>query len=129
MYDSLWYDSLTKPTFQPPAWIFSPVWIILYGTLLAAVILYSVTITNKRKAGGYICFIVHMVLNLLWSPVFFYLHKMDIALFILVIMDLTAVFIITKFFQISKISGAILIPYFLWLMFATYLNFEIMILN
>lgn len=129
MYDSLWYDSLIKPALQPPVWIFSPVWIILYGTLLAAIILYSVTITKNRKAGGYICFIVHMILNLLWSPIFFYLHKTDIALFIILIMDLTAIFVILKFFQVSKISGIILIPYFLWLMFATYLNYQFWVLN
>ena len=129
MYDSLWYDSLTKPLLQPPSWIFSPVWIILYGTILAAVILYSVTITTKDKAGGYICFVTHMILNILWSPVFFYLHKVDIALIILFLMDFLAAIIISRFFYVSKLAGIILFPYFIWLMFATYLNIQILILN
>lgn len=129
MYSSLWYDNLTKPFLQPPAWVFPPVWIILYGTILTSVILYTITISSKDKKSGYICFIVHMIFNLLWSPVFFYLHKTDIALGIVLIMDFTALLVIYRFFRISKISGLILIPYFLWLVFATYLNAQICLLN
>lgn len=129
MYDSVWYDNLTKPFLQPPAWIFSPVWIILYGTLLLAVILYSIKISSKNKLGGYICFIVQMVFNLLWSPVFFGLHRIDAALVIILIMDLLTILLIYRFFFVSKISGIILIPYFAWLIFATYLNSQFLILN
>ena len=129
MYSSLWYDNLIKPAFQPPAWIFTPVWIILYGTLLAAVIIYSVTKTSKNKKSGYICFIVHMIFNILWSPVFFYLHQIDIALVIIFIMIFTAVLVIVHFFRASKLSGCILIPYFIWLIFAAYLNFQLFLLN
>ena len=129
MYSSVWYDNLTKPFLQPPSWVFSPVWIILYGTLLVAIILYSITITKKNKKNGYIYFIVHMIFNITWSPVFFYLHKIDIALAVILIMDFTAIFMITKFFSVSKLSGAILFPYFLWLIFATYLNISFLLLN
>lgn len=129
MYKSLWYDNLTKPFLQPPAWIFPPVWIILYGTILTSLILYSITVTGKSKLSGYICFIVHMVFNLLWSPVFFKLHRPDIALGIILIMVFTAVLVIYKFYRISRISGIILVPYFLWLLFAVYLNLQICILN
>jgi len=129
MFDSVWYDNLSKPFLNPPGWIFSPVWIILYGTLLAAVIIYSIVITKKSKFFGYVIFTVHMVLNLLWSPVFFVLHKINIALVIVVLMDITAILLIRKFFSVSKIAGLILIPYFLWIMFATYLNLEFLMLN
>ena len=129
MYSSVWYDSLIKPAFQPPAWIFSPVWTILYGTLFAALILYSVAITKKEKFAGYIFFVIHMIFNTLWSPVFFYLHRIDIALIIILIVDFLAILMILKFFQISKLSGVILVPYFFWLMFATYLNLSFLILN
>lgn len=129
MYDSLWYDNLTKPFLQPPAWVFTPVWIILYLTLFIALILYSVTFTSKNKMSGYICFIVHMIFNLLWSPIFFYLHRIDIALVIIFVMVFTAVLMILKFFQISKLSGAILFPYLIWLLFAAYLNISLCILN
>ena len=129
MYSSVWFDNLIKPVFQPPAWIFSPVWIVFYALLLVSVILYSLTLTSKKKLGGYICFIVHMVFNLLWSPVFFLLHRIDIALFIIFIMLFSAVLMIICFFRVSKLSGLILFPYFLWLIFAAYLNYQILILN
>lgn len=129
MYHSLWYDSLTKPFLQPPAWLFTPIWIILYLTLFISLIFYSVTITSKNKMNGYICFIVHMVFNLLWSPIFFYLHKINIALIIIFVIIFTAVLMIYKFFSISKLAGAILFPYLIWLIFATYLNYQFWVLN
>lgn len=129
MYSSSWFDNLIKPVFQPPAWIFSPVWIIFYALLLVSVILYSLTITDKNKQCGYVCFIVHMVFNLLWSPVFFLLHRIDIALLIIFIMLFSAVLTVIFFFRVSKLSGLILFPYILWLIFAAYLNYQILILN
>ena len=129
MYNSVWYASLTKPFLQLPAWIFSPIWIILYTSLLVSLILYAIKITSKKKAGGYIVFVVHMIFNLLWSPIFFYLQRIDIALFVIAIMDLTAINMIIKFFSVSKTAGAILIPYLIWIFFATYLNTMFLILN
>lgn len=129
MFDSIWYDSLTKPALQPPAWIFTPVWIILYGTLLASLIIYSIKVTKKNKMSGYVYFIVHMIFNLLWSPVFFSLHNIKIALVIILVMDFLAILTIWKFYSISKIAGSILIPYMFWLTFATYLNIQFLILN
>ena len=129
MFNSVWFDSLTKPFLQPPAWIFSPVWIMLYASILVSLILYSIKITYKNKTGGYIVFVVHMIFNLLWSPVFFYLHRIDIALFVIVIMDLTAIYMIIKFYSISKTAGTILIPYLIWIFFVSYLNTMFLILN
>lgn len=129
MYSSIWYDNLTKPFFQPPAWIFSPVWIIMYGLLLTSIILYSISISEKKKMSGYIYFVVHMIFNLLWSPIFFSLHKIDIALILILIMDFTAILLISKFFSISRLAGSLLFPYFFWLMFATYLNLQFWRLN
>jgi len=129
MYDTLWYDSLIKPFLQPPAWIFAPVWIILYAILFISVLLYTVTITKKKKISGYIYFVIHMIFNLSWSPIFFYLHKMNITFFIILIMIFTAILIIYKFFSVSKIAGAILLPYLCWLIFAAYLNLQLWRLN
>ena len=129
MFDSVWYNSLQKPFLQPPAWVFSPVWIVLYATLLISLIIYSLKITTKSKFSGYVVFIVHMFFNLMWSFVFFKLHRIDIALAVVVIMDLTAMFMITKFFSVSKTAGYIMMPYLLWIFFATYLNVMFLILN
>ena len=129
MFDSIWYDNLIKPFMTPPAWIFSPVWIILYATLLVSLISYSVTITQKKKIDGYILFVSQMIFNLLWSPVFFVFHKIGFALVIVIIMDIIVLFMIKKFFSVSKLAGLILVPYFIWILFATYLNFQFLVLN
>ena len=129
MFKSIWYDNLTKPFLQPPAWVFAPVWIFFYTALLISVILYSVTITKKDKKSGFIYFIIHMIFNLLWSPVFFQLHQINIAFFIIIIVLISAFIMVIKFFSISKLAGGILIPYLIWLMYATYLNFQFMVLN
>lgn len=129
MFDTVWYDNLTKPFLNPPAWIFPPVWIILYCSLLIALILFTVSFSKKKKFDGYVLFLVHMIFNFLWSPVFFILHKINIALAIVILMDVTAVLMIRKFFSVSKLSGYILIPYLCWIFFATYLNIQFLVLN
>lgn len=129
MFDSVWYDSLTKPFLKPPAWIFTPVWIILYGIILISIIIYTVTHSKKNKINGYIYLILHMIFNLLWSPVFFALHRIDIALLVIVLMCITLIFMIYKFYSISKLAGALLIPYLCWIIFALYLNIQFLILN
>ena len=129
MFDTVWYDNLTKPFLNPPAWIFPPVWIILYCSLLIALILFTVSFSKKKKFDGYVLFLVHMIFNFLWSPVFFILHKINIALVIVVLMDVTAILMIRKFFSVSKLSGYILFPYLFWIFFATYLNIQFLVLN
>ena len=129
MYNSFWYNSLTKPLLQPPAWVFPPVWIFLYAIILLSLIVYSVKITKVSKLSGYIVFIVHMIFNLMWSVVFFKFQRIDIALAVVVIMDLTAIYMMAKFFSVSKTAGCMLVPYLLWIFFATYLNTMFLILN
>ena len=129
MFNTIWYDNLIKPALNPPAWIFSPVWIILYGTILAALILYTIKVSRKSKLGGYIYFIVQMVLNLAWSPIFFYLHNIGLALIVILLLNFAILMNIIKFYKVSKFSGLILIPYFLWVLFATYLNISFFVLN
>ncbi len=129
MYDSVWYNSLTKPFLQPPAWIFTPVWIILYGVILTSIIIYAITPSKKDKTNGYVYLIIHMIFNLLWSPIFFLLHKINIALFVILIMCITLILMIYKFFSISKLAGTILLPYLCWIIFAFYLNIQFLRLN
>ncbi len=129
MFNTIWYDNLIKPVLNPPSWIFSPVWIILYGTILAALILYTIKISDRNKLEGYIYFIVQMILNLAWSPIFFYLHNIGLALIVIILLDIAILINIIKFHKVSKLSGLILIPYFLWVLFATYLNISFFILN
>lgn len=128
MIASNWYFNLIKPYFVPPDWLFKPVWICLYCTILISFILYYKKSGSDKKAG-YIYFVIQILLNLLWTPVFFGLKNILLALFIICILDIFVVLTIQKFYQVSKISAYILLPYLLWILFATYLNAGYLILN
>lgn len=128
MYSTLWFNNLIKPNFYPPAWLFTPVWIILYGIIFASLLFYTIK-PARNKLRGYIYFIIQMVLNLAWSPVFFLLHNITLALVIIILMDLFVILTIKRFYTVSKFAGMMLIPYLLWILFATYLNTAFLILN
>lgn len=128
MYNSEWYNNLIKPLLSPPDWIFAPMWIFLYILILIAFILYLIKPAENKKEG-YIFFTIQMLLNLLWSPAFFYFQNIFLAFIIIIGLDITVFYTIRKFYAISKIAGILLIPYFLWIIFATYLNFAYLILN
>lgn len=128
MFNSAWYNSLTKPFLAPPNWIFMPVWSVLYLTIFISLILY-ITKPAEDKNLGYIYFAIQMMLNLIWSPVFFGMQNIAIALAIVIFLDIFVLLTILKFYSVSKISGLILIPYFLWILFATYLNLGYLLLN
>ena len=129
MYDFTWYQSLIQPPLAPPAWLFSPVWIILYISIIISLVFYIVKKTEQKKVWGYILFFTQILVNLAWTPAFFGVKNIGLALIIVILLDILVLFNIIEFFKISKIAGKILIPYFLWILFATYLNLGIFILN
>lgn len=117
--NSEWYQSLVKPSFQPPSWIFGPVWTILYimiGIALAKV-------WNTKNQG---LFIFQLVLNLLWSPMFFRYHRVDLALLDIALLWINLLALI---YQSNQLVRLLLTPYFLWITFAGILNYQIYILN
>ena len=128
MYNSDWYNSLIKPFLSPPDGVFLPVWTVLYITILISFILYFIN-PNKNKKSGYIFFFVQLVLNLSWSFVFFKFKSISGGLIIIFLMGVFIFLTIKKFYSVSKVSGLILIPYFLWVLFAAYLNLGFLILN
>lgn len=129
MYKSLWYENLQKPFLNPPSWLFRPAWIIMYISLLSSFLIYLCTKSETNKAYGYVYFGLQFVLNILWSPVFFYYKKIGIALLIVIFMIIFTILTIVEFYKVSKLSAYILIPYLLWIIFAAYLNFSFLILN
>ena len=129
MYNSLWYDLLSKPPLTPPAGIFLPVWIFLYSTIVISLILYIVKPISYNKQKGIIYFILHILLNIFWSPAFFILKNIGLGLIILILMIITGILMFIEFFRVSKLAGYILIPYFLWIFFALYLNIGFFVLN
>lgn len=129
MYNSLWYQSLTKPFLMPPAWLFAPVWTIIYILIAVSLVFYFTTYNGKPKTLGYVYFVVQMLLNFLWSPVFFYYQNIGLALVVIILLDIFVLLNIIEFRKISKLAGNLLIPYFVWILFATYLTLAINILN
>ena len=129
MIDYSWYNSLIQPPLKPPAWLFSPVWIILYALMGLSLFIYIKEYSIKSKAWGYIVFFVQLLVNLSWSPVFFGLKNICFALALIILLDILVLINIFEFSKISKMAGKLLIPYFIWILFATYLNVGYFILN
>ena len=128
MYNSSWYNNLIKPFLAPPDWIFQPMWIILYFTLFLAFLIYFLS-NNSSKKKGYIFFVTQLCLNFLWSPVFFGIKNISLALIVIILMVIFTISSIREFYLISKPAGLILIPYLIWIIFAAYLNFGYLYLN
>jgi len=128
MFKTEWYYNLIKPAFAPPDLVFRPVWIILYITIFISLFLY-IKAPYKNKSFGYILFFTQLLLNLMWTPIFFIMHNIAYALFIIVLLDIFVLLTIKSFYKINKYSGLLLIPYFIWILFATYLNMGYLILN
>ena len=125
-----WYVFLIKPTFAPPNWLFGPVWITLY--VLMGISLYLVWkkgLDKKEVKSAFTLFLIHLLFNSLWSIVFFGLKSILGGLIEISILLVLVSIIILKFYKIDKVSAYLLIPYFLWGAFATFLNFNILILN
>ncbi|MEN9649444.1 MAG: hypothetical protein RL094_411 [Candidatus Parcubacteria bacterium] len=125
-----WYATLTKPTLNPPSWVFGPVWTTLYALMGIALFLVwkkGFDRYDVRKAIS--IFSLQLVLNAAWSIVFFGLQSPGWALVNIVAMWLAIVWTMTLFYKISKPAMWLLLPYILWVSFASYLNYSIWILN
>ncbi len=125
-----WYANINKPSFNPPNWVFAPVWTTLFLLMgIALFLIWRKGLKEKDVKIAFSVFIFHLVLNTLWSILFFGLES-PFAAFIEIIFLWAAILIsIILFFRISRIAGYLLIPYLLWVSFASVLNFAIWKLN
>lgn len=117
-----WYVTLDKPSFSPPNWIFGPVWTLLY--ILMGISLYRVW-TNKKVPT---VFWVQLILNTLWSIIFFGMRNPTLALVDIAALWIAIVLTIKAFYEINKLAAYLLIPYLLWVSFAIILNLSIVLL-
>ena len=124
-----WYQTLNQPTLSPPGWVFPPVWTVLYITIFVSLIFYAKSFKIKDKTWGYVLFVSQMLVNFAWSPVFFGLKNIGLALALVILLDILVLWNVIIFYKNSKPAGLILIPYLLWILFATYLNFGYFVLN
>ena len=127
--DLTWYETLNRPPFTPPAWVFPPAWTILYTMMFVSLILVIRAKTLENKTNAIILFLTQLLFNFLWSPTFFYWHNIKMAFIIIILLLIFLVATIAFFYRISKLSALLLIPYLLWICFAIYLNFGFMALN
>ena len=122
-----WYSQLIKSNFNPPDWIFAPVWTILYLMMTLAIWFYWHS-KNSNLGTVYIYFI-HILFNTTWSIVFFGLHQILLALIVLIVLILMIIILILRFKWVNILSFYLMIPYLLWCCFALFLNFNILVLN
>ncbi|HEX6416523.1 MAG TPA: TspO/MBR family protein [Candidatus Saccharimonadales bacterium] len=123
-----WYAALDKPWFNPPNWIFGPVWTVLY--ILMGVALFLVW-SNRKSAPrkAYIFFGSQLILNALWSQVFFGLHWTWGGVLVIVSLLIFIVLTMREFARVSKVAAALLVPYVGWVLFATALNVSLAVIN
>jgi benzodiazapine receptor len=124
-----WYTALSKPSWNPPNWLFGPVWSVLY--LLMAI---SVWLVWKKEGfqAAFIplsIFLLQLILNAAWSWLFFGLHELGIAFIEIMVLWLSILVCIIMFWRMVPISGILLVPYLLWVTFASILNYTLWQLN
>ena len=125
-----WYAGLVKPSFNPPAWVFAPVWTTLYAMMgLAAWLIYEKGLKRPEVKKALTVFAVQLVLNTLWSIVFFGAHQLLGAVIVIVLLWAMILWTILLFRKISKAAAWLLVPYILWVSFASVLNVTIWVLN
>jgi len=123
-----WYVGLNKPAFNPPNWIFSPVWLTLYTLIGISFYLFHQKDKFRTKII-YFLYSLHLLLSCAWSILFFGVHRIDLALLDLFLMIVTLIVLMKYFYKLNKISFYLLIPYLCWIVFAFLLNYNIFILN
>ncbi|MEM7280755.1 MAG: TspO/MBR family protein [Pseudomonadota bacterium] len=122
-----WYAALEKPPLNPPNWIFAPVWSALY--LAMAIAAWLVWKAERESPSPLLLWGTQLVLNALWSYLFFGIHRMGLALIEILILLGVVVATCVSFFRTKAVAGWLLVPYIAWLLFATYLNAALLILN
>jgi tryptophan-rich sensory protein len=125
-----WYAALTKPPFNPPSWVFAPVWTILYAMMgLAAWLVYEKGFKKPHVKKALAVFAAQLLLNTLWSIVFFGAHMIFAGVVVIVLLWAMILWTILLFHRISRASAYLLIPYILWVSFATVLTVSLYVLN
>jgi benzodiazapine receptor len=125
-----WYAALEKPFFTPPNWLFAPAWITLYLLMaIAAFLVWRQGLGQKGVNSALLVFLVQLVLNALWSVVFFGLHSPLWGAVVILALWVAILLTIIRFFKLSTAAGALLLPYILWVSFASALNIAILVLN
>jgi translocator protein len=126
-----WYAALLKPTWNPPSWLFGPVWTVLYASMAVALWLVrrepDIDAATRRRA--LLMFVVQFVLNLAWTPMFFGLHAPGFAFIEICLLWVALLSTMLMFGRLRALAGYLLLPYLLWVSFALVLNGTIWLMN
>ncbi len=126
----VWYASLEKPSFSPPNWVFSPVWITLYALMgISLYLLWREDTKIPKVQIALFFFVVQLILNIGWSMVFFGLKLPLLAFIEILLLWIAILLTILRAVKVSKTAGLLLLPYILWVSFAAGLNFFLWYLN
>lgn len=125
-----WYAGLVKPALNPPAWVFGPAWITLYALMgVSAWLIWKNGWKKKEVRMALGAFGIQLFLNAIWSIIFFGLHSPGWALVDIALLWFAIVWTMVVFYRISRPAAYLLVPYLLWVSFASYLNYAIWALN
>ena len=122
-----WYSQLVKSNFNPPDWVFAPVWTVLYFMMTLAI--WFFWHSKNRDMNTIYIYFIHILFNTTWSVVFFAFHNILLALIILLILIFLIIVLILRFKRVNIASSYLMIPYLLWTSYALFLNFNLLILN
>jgi tryptophan-rich sensory protein len=122
-----WYSELIKSNYNPPDWIFAPVWTALY--LMMTLAIWFFWHSKNRDMNTIYIYFIHIVFNTTWSIVFFGLHQILFALIVLLVLIFLIIILIIRFKRVNLVSYYLMIPYLLWTLYALFLNFNLLILN
>ncbi len=122
-----WYSTLVKASFNPPDWVFAPVWTTLY--LFMTIAIWSAWHKNYKDINLIYYYLIHLCFNTTWSIIFFVFHNIFLALINLLIIVFFIIFLMFKFRKVSNLSFILMIPYLLWCLYALILNSSLLILN
>ena len=126
-YKEPWYSQLIKSNFNPPDWIFAPVWTTLY--LMMTLAIWFFWHSKNRDINTIYIYFIHLLFNTTWSIIFFAFHNILLALINLMILIGFIIILILRFKRVNNVSAYLMIPYLLWSCYALFLNFNLYILN
>lgn len=124
-----WYLQLNKPAWNPPSWLFGPVWSALYLMMAVAAWLVWRTGGFSVQRGPLVFFLVQLGLNALWTPLFFGLHRPGLAFVEILLLWVSICLTAAAFFRVRRLAGWLLLPYLAWVSFASVLNFTLWRMN
>jgi translocator protein len=117
-----WYETLNKPSFNPPNWLFGPVWTVLYLLMGVSLFLVWKQDTSTERNLAIFVFMIQLLLNFAWSFFFFHFHAIGLALIEIIGLWISIVILLVLFYNIKPLAAYINMPYFLWVTFAAVLN-------